>query len=239
MYQRWSWLLFLHWEVPAEALRRLVPDDLEIDAHEGRAYVGLVPFTMSGIRPRGLPSVRWLSDFHETNVRTYVHRKGRDPGVWFFSLDAAQPIAAWLGRWLYRLPYSFARMSLDGRAARGEPAEVDGRWVEHQTDRRAIGPRPAHARVRYRPVGSPAPAEPGTLEHFLAERYLLYARDRRGRLLRAAVHHAPYPLQPAELVDCDESLIESAGIRRPDGPPPLTHFARSVSVEVFPIRPVS
>ncbi|MFO0959030.1 MAG: DUF2071 domain-containing protein [Isosphaeraceae bacterium] len=238
MYQKWSWLLFLHWEVPAEALRPRIPEGLEVDTYEGRAFVGLVPFTMSGIRPRGFPAVRALSDFHETNVRTYVHRRGRDPGVWFFSLDAAQPVAARLGRWLYRLPYSVARMSLDGKAGRGEPAEPDGRWIRHETERLSLGPVPAHARVAYRPTGSPSPAIPGTLEHFLAERYLLYDRGPGGRLLTAAVHHAPYPLQGAEVAECDENLIASAGIVRPDTPPPLAHFARSVSVEVFPIRPV-
>lgn len=238
MYHRWSWLLFLHWEVPAESLRRLIPDELELDTFEGRALVGLVPFTMSGIRPRGLPAVRRLSDFHETNVRTYVHYRGRDPGVWFFSLDAAQPIAAGLGRWLFRLPYSYARMSLDGRRSRGEPSDRTDpceRWIVHETERRALGPRPAVARVRYRPIGRPSPAVPGTLDHFLVERYLLYARGAGGGLLRLAVHHEPYPLQAVEVAECEETLIAASGIVRPETPPPFAHFARSVSVEVFPI----
>src|SRR5690349_20824053 len=83
MHQRWHHLLFLHWTVPAAALRTLLPPGLTLDTFEGRPYVGLVPFTMTGVRPARLPSFPPLSNFHETNVRTYVHREGRDPGVWF------------------------------------------------------------------------------------------------------------------------------------------------------------
>src|SRR4051812_24259993 len=92
MYQKWRSLLFLHWALPPEAVRPLLPAGLDLDVYQGSAYVGLVPFTMRGVRPVGLPAVPWLSNFHETNVRTYVHAGGRDPGVWFFSLDAANPV---------------------------------------------------------------------------------------------------------------------------------------------------
>src|SRR5579875_1339985 len=109
----WRELLFIHWPIRPEELRPLVPSQLELDLFEGVAYVGLVPFTMTGVRPVGLPPVRGLSRFHETNVRTYVHREGRDPGVWFFSLDAANPVAVSLARRLYHLPYYLARMFLE------------------------------------------------------------------------------------------------------------------------------
>ena len=118
MFQKWRTLLFLHWELPPELLAACLPRGLELDLHEGKAYVGLVPFTMRGIRPVGLTSVPWLSSFHETNVRTYVHVNGRDPGVWFFSLDAANPVGVALARALFHLPYYYARMSLT-RAADG------------------------------------------------------------------------------------------------------------------------
>ena len=119
MRQRWADLLFLHWPVAPETLQPLLPPGLTLDTFEGQAYVGLVPFTMTGVRPVWAPPVRWLSNFHETNVRTYVHREGKDPGVWFFSLDAANSIAVRIARAAWKLPYHYARMSLSRRAAAG------------------------------------------------------------------------------------------------------------------------
>src|SRR5688572_26394727 len=88
MYQNWHHLAFLHWEVPRAELQALIPPELTVDLFEGKSYVGLVPFTLTGVRPILLPPLPGVSSFHEINVRTYVHRDGRDPGVWFFSLDA-------------------------------------------------------------------------------------------------------------------------------------------------------
>ncbi len=113
MRQNWRELLFLHWAFASELIRPLIPPALELDLFEGMAYVGLVSFTMTGVRPTGLPAIAGLSSFHETNVRTYVHIYGRDPGVWFFSLDAANTIAVRLARGLFHLPYHRARMFLE------------------------------------------------------------------------------------------------------------------------------
>src|SRR3954453_2487739 len=124
MRQSWRDLLFVHWACDPDAIRALIPEGLELHVLEGRAYVGLVPFTMTGVRPVGLPSVPWLSSFHETNVRTYVHRGGRDPGVWFFSLDAANPIAVRLARKLFHLPYHDARMFLERETGSGADTET-------------------------------------------------------------------------------------------------------------------
>ena len=229
MRQSWSHLLFLHWAVPAEAISARLPTGLEVDTFAGEAYVGLVPFTMSGVRPTWAPAVPWLSSFHEVNVRTYVHRRGRDPGVWFFSLDAANPVAVWLARTAWHLPYYRARM----RLAIGDEA---GGMI-HYESRRLGRDAGAGCRLRYRPVGSPTPAEPGTIEHFLIERYILYAHPRKG-LHRGHVHHAPYPVQGAELLELDEDLVAAAGIERP-GRPPLVHYASGVEVEVFPLEPAT
>ncbi len=243
MHQRWEHLLFLHWEIDAAAVARLVPAGLEVDLFEGRAYVGLVPFTMAGVRPAGLPSVRGLSNFHETNVRTYVRTPSGAPGVWFFSLDAANLVASTLGRTWFRLPYFFARMTLNARA--GE----DGAWSLSYGSRRIYPHSPAAStRIEAEVTGPITPALPGSLEFFLAERYLLYTTGRRpergapelagGRgLLRGRVHHTPYPLQPARLSALDESAVAAAGIQRPDTPP-LAHYARRVVVEVFGLEPV-
>jgi uncharacterized protein len=220
--QSWQELLFLHWSLPVEALRSLIPLRLEIDTHEGRAYVGLVPFTMAGVRPVWSPAVPGLSSFHEVNVRTYVHLEGRDPGVFFLSLDASSRVAVLVARSTYHLPYRFARMSLT-RGPKGE--------VRYSSERRWPGPKPAACAMRYWPAGPVAPAALGTLEHFLVERYVLYA-ERAGRLLRGRVHHTPYPLQGAGFADLDESLLAAAGVHRGSATP-LAHYAKGVSVELF------
>lgn len=208
----------MHWRVSAAVLRPLVPEPLAIDTFDGDAFVGIVPFTMRGVRPRWAPAVPGVSSFHETNVRTYVHRDGRDPGVWFFSLEAARRLAVWIARTFWHLPYHHARMTLQ-----------TGDTVRYESHRRAGG---AVFRGAVRPLGEPRAAAPGTLEHFLVERYLLYARRPDGALRRGQVHHAPYPVQDAALPDWDESLLAAAGIARPAGAP-LVHFATGVDVEVF------
>ncbi|HEY2156924.1 MAG TPA: DUF2071 domain-containing protein [Isosphaeraceae bacterium] len=230
MYQEWYHLLFIHWEVPAEPLRALLPPGLDLDTFEGRAFVGLVPFTMQAIRPRSLPSVPCLSNFHETNVRTYVHRDGRDPGVWFFSLDAANPVAVAIARATFGLPYFHARMCVEV-----DPGTGAGPSLTYVSERVRPARRPALSEVRARVVGPVEPAEPGSLEFFLAERYLLYS-TRKGHLRRGQVHHGPYPLQRAGLDTLDETLLAAAGIDRPDVEP-LVHYASGVRVEVFGLSP--
>jgi uncharacterized protein len=226
MYQKWQDLLFLHWEVPADSLQKLLPDGLEVDLFEGRAFVGLVPFTMRGIRPRGLPAVRGLSDFHETNVRTYVHHRGERPGVWFFSLDAANAVGAVLGRRWFGLPYFLARMRLKVEESAGVLR------LSYDSDRLYPDPRPATIRIVAEVRSPVVPAKVGTLEYFLAERYLLYSASSRGALFTGRVHHSPYPLQVAEVASLDESALRAAGIDRPDARP-LAHYASGVDVEVF------
>lgn len=226
MFQNWSELSFLHWTFPPEAIRPLLPPGLELDTFEGEAYVGLVPFTMSRVRPTWSPPFAPLSNFHETNVRTYVHYQGRDPGVWFFSLDAANLPAVHIARTLWKLPYHYARMRL----------EKAGGEIDYHSERLWPAPVPAHCSLRTRPLGPVTPAVVGTLEHFLAERYILYAYA-RSRLYIGRVHHTPYPLQTAELVSMDETLLNAARLDRPDTTP-LVHYASGVNVRVFPLRPV-
>jgi uncharacterized protein YqjF (DUF2071 family) len=227
MRHRWAHLLFLHWPVAADELRRLVPPELDVDTFEGQAYVGLVPFTMTGVRPVWSPPVRGLSSFHEVNVRTYVHRYGEDPGVWFFSLDAANRFAVAVGRTFWKLPYHFARMGLIR----------DGNGIFYRSERLWPGPSPASCSLRYEPKGTPGGARAGTLEQFLIERYVLYTR-RGSRLWMGRVHHAPYPLQGAEVHELSEDLIAAAGILVPDQPP-LAHYAEEVRVRVYGLRSVA
>ena len=226
--QRQSWrdLTFLHWRLPVAALRPLLPAALEIDTFEGDAFIGIVPFTMTGVRPLWAPAVPGISNFHETNVRTYVHREGKDPGVWFFSLEAASRVAVTIARTFWHLPYHHARMSLT--------RNQDGS-LRYESQRRAPPPLPAICNVTARPTSRPEAATPGTLEHFLAERYVLYADTGGGTLRRGRVHHVPYPLQTAEVTAWEESLLGAARITRPSGEP-LAHHASRVDVEIFALE---
>lgn len=227
-HQTWETLLFLHWRVPVEALRPLIPEALEIDTFDGDAWVGLVPFTMRGVRLSWLPPVPGTSDFHETNLRTYVHHRGKNPGVWFFTLEAAAWLPVQVARAGWHLPYHYAKMSL----ARGADGVID-----YASERRSPPPLPAHCKVRYQPAGAPSAAVAGTLEHFLAERYLLYADTGRGRIQRGQVHHAPYPLQTATVHSWEESLFAACGIARPDAEP-MAHYASGVDVEIFDLEDI-
>jgi uncharacterized protein len=225
-FQRWRHLLFLHWEMGAEALRPLLPPGLAVDTFEGRAYVGVVPFTMRDVRPWFAPSVPGISNFHELNVRTYVHHRGEDPGVWFFSLDAAKSIAVLLARAGWGLPYFRAAMSL----------EIDGEVVRYASRRRWPEPTPAELEVRYR-IGAPlGAAQPGTFEYFLAERYILFAQ-KGDRLALGRVHHTPYPLQRAEVLELRETVVRAAGLPAPEGAPHVL-YSPGVDVDVFPLKPV-
>jgi uncharacterized protein YqjF (DUF2071 family) len=233
MRQKWRDLLFIHWPINPEALRPLIPSQLELDLFEGTAYVGLVPFTMTGVRPVGLPAVAGLSSFHETNVRTYVRLADRDPGVWFFNLEAANSIAVVLARRLFHLPYHFARMFLERESTTGphRPASI-----LYSGTRRWPGPLPASYSVRAIPVGPIQRAPVGTVDYFLVERYILFTAW-KSRLYQGRVHHTPYPLQSAKILSLDETLLAAAGIERPEVAP-LAHFAARVNVEVFPLRSI-
>jgi uncharacterized protein YqjF (DUF2071 family) len=224
MRQRWADLLFLHWEVDPAELRAKLPSELTLDLFDGRAFVGLVPFTMTGIRLPWAPPVLGLSSFHEVNLRTYVHRDGRDPGVWFFSLDAANSLAVLFARRYWKLPYHRANIQLK-RAAGGA--------IHYTSERLWPGPTPARCEVRYQSVGDPAPAALGSLDNFLAERYILYA-NAEGGLYSGRVHHRPYPLQPALVELVDESLFAAAGLARPLTEP-LAHYAGEVRVGIYPL----
>jgi uncharacterized protein len=232
LHQNWHHLLFLHWEVPVAELQPLLPLRLTADTFEGKAYVGLVPFTLTGVRPVMTPPLPWISSFHEINVRTYAHYEGRDPGVWFFSLDASSAIAVAAARAAYKLAYFGA--GIDVQISDGAVPSID--FHSRRTDDR--GTTPADAHIRYQPIEGPATAAaPGTLEHFLAERYILYAEDERRELYRARVHHQPYPLQRAAVLALEETLIWAAGIKRAELPA-YRHYAREVNVKVYPLERV-
>lgn len=226
-FQRWRTLLFLHWEVDPQALQRLLPRELTVDTFEGRAYVGVVPFTMRDVAPRWAPSIPGISHFHEMNVRTYVHWQGRNPGVWFFSLDAAGTIAVLAARAGWDLPYH--RASMDMR--------IDGDRVRYASRRLWPGPKPADLTVEYTIGASIGSATPGTFEHFLAERYILFAAGKRG-IRMGQVHHKPYPLCRAEVHSLEQTMVEVQGLARPEGPP-LALCSPGVDVDIYGLTEIA
>lgn len=226
MAQTWHDLLFAHWPVSVELLRPLVPASLEIDTYEGQAWVGVIPFRMTGVRLHGFPPLPGLSAFPELNVRTYVTVAGK-PGVFFFSLDAGNRIAVAAARRWYQLPYFHARMTV--RLQEG--------WIHYVSRRVCSGPSPADFIGRYRPTGDVYRAERGLLQHWLTERYRLYTLGKRQQLSQGDIHHLPWPLQTAEAEFETNTMAMAQGIRLPKTAP-LLYFARRLEVVVWPMRPL-
>ena len=223
MHQTWGKLLFMHWPLDAALLRPLIPKQLEIDTFDGSAWIGVIPFTMWGIRAAFLPPIPGTSAFHELNVRTYVHLNGV-PGVWFFSLDAASKLAVWGARKFYHLPYFFAHMSLD----------QIGTTISYSSHRRDDHGPPAELQARWS-IGEPLLISiPGSLEFFLTERYCLYSEN-NGEVYRARIHHQPWPLQNATLSSLYSTMIESLGVPTPSANAHL-RYAEEISVEIWPLR---
>jgi len=226
MAQIWHDLLFAHWPLAPETLRGKLPSELDLDTFHGTAWLGIVPFRMSGVRLRGTAPFPGLSAFPEVNARTYVRHAER-PGVWFLSLDAASWLAVAVARAWFRLPYFRARMS----------CTRDKEDVEYSSVRTHAGAPRAELVGRYGPRGETIRARPGTLEHWLTERYCLYAADARGRLYRGEIHHHPWPLQPAEVDIMTNTMAQGHGIQLPDLLP-LLHYARRLDVALWLVRPV-
>lgn len=223
MGQTWEDLLFAHWRAPTDGVRALLPSGLELDLFEGHAWIGVTPFRLTGLRARGLPPLPFVSSFLEINTRTYVTVGGK-PGIWFFSLDASSELAVLVARYGYKLPYYRADIRADWR----------GGWLSYKARRQDRRGTLAAFRARYRPVGGPFTAAPGSLAHFLAERYCLYVADSAGRLKRAEIHHPPWPLQPAE-AEIEENTMTPQGIGLLDGDP-LLHFSARQDVVIWPLQ---
>jgi uncharacterized protein len=212
---RWLNLLFAHWPVDANALAGKLPAGLELDLFDGRAWLGIVPFTMADVAPRGVPELGQLSRFPEINVRTYVRHDGL-PGIYFLSLDAASRPTVEGGRRAFHLPYFHARMS-------AERVGDDTVYRTARIDRR--GP-PAAFEARYRSIGPIQPAAPDSLEAWLTDRMRLFSADRRGTIFRTEIAHDRWPLQPAEAEITRDTLAAAHGLVLPDVAPHLRYAAR-------------
>jgi uncharacterized protein YqjF (DUF2071 family) len=212
--QRWRELLFVHYTYPLDLVRRLVPAELELDPWNDEAWVGVVPFRMEGIRPRFAP---FGIDFLEFNLRTYVHYQG-EPGIFFFSLEASSWLAVQVARRGWGLPYFHATMRSDRAGTR----------IDYRT-RRKSGDAAAHYELELQTHG--VAATPGTLDHFLLERYLLFTAT-QGRVHKGHVHHTPYPAAVTTLHAHSDTVVVAAGLPSP-GAPAAVHYAAGVDVEVF------
>lgn len=219
--QSWCDLLFAHWPLPARRLRPHVPEPLRIQEYGGISWVGVVPFRMEGVMHRPLPDLPWISSFPELNLRLYVEY-GNKPGVWFLSLDADNALAVWAARRFFHLPYHDAEINVERR----------GHRLVYRSHRKH-GDTPIDFAADYRPVTHPLCTTPGSLEHWLTERYCLYAQTGDGVLYRAEVHHRPWPLQQARAEIYTNELLTPFDIRLPDRSP-LLHFARRLDVVVWP-----
>lgn len=224
MSQVWLDLLFAHWPIAPAEMAALLPPGLELDTFEGQAWIAVVPFRMEHVKPRATLSVPGLSFFPELNVRTYVRHQGKS-GVWFFSLDAANALAVKLARAWFQLPYFHARMQ----------QVPQGNYLRYTSHRIHKAAHPAELKALYRPTGAVYTASPGSLEHWLTERYCLYTTNRQGELRMGEIHHLPWPLQPAEAEFQLNTMVRPTGLVLPDTPP-LLHFVKKLEVVVWPLQ---
>jgi uncharacterized protein YqjF (DUF2071 family) len=219
MHQRWEDLLFLHWPIPADLIRPLVPAELELDLFENQSWISVTPLHLTDVRMSSMPAVPGTSDFHELNVRTYVLRQGV-PGIWFFSLDASKLLPILGARILYGLPYYKARI----RFARAFP---DFGFSSSRT-----GSETARLSVTWkvgRRLRDPATS---SLAFFLVERYSLFTVSGKA-VYQTRIYHHPYILEEAIVTLKHSSMIDQLGIPEPVSEP-VTHFSRSLEVDVWP-----
>jgi uncharacterized protein len=203
----------------------MLPQGLELDTFDGHAWIGVVAFRMTRVRPRRFPRFASIA-FSEIDVRTYVWSPGRS-GFWFFSLDATNRLAGRTARVWYGLPHYDARITV-------RPERPSLHYHSVRVDKKSAG---AEFRASYKPAGTVYRSAPETLDRWLTDRYCLYTVDRRGRLGYAEIHHEPWPLQPAEVELGVNTMTEPLGIELPEVSP-VAHFARQLEVVAWGVEPV-
>lgn len=228
MRQSWRHLLFAHWSLAPERLRPHLPEGLEPDLFEGKAWIGVVPFYMRKIRPAGCPALPWISDFLELNVRTYVRGPDGTTGVWFFSLDCDQPLAVEVARLFFKLPYYHAGMKAEIREGLMD-------YSCRRRDRRSPVNLDQDAQWRYRIPQEVTPAGTGTLEHYLVERYVLFSSSGQ-QLYTGRVEHDPYAIAAVEMESWETVSLESDGLPGFDTAPEHVCYSPGVDVKIYPLR---
>ena len=228
MYQGWENVLFLSWPIPVERIRPLVPSKMEIDTYEGQAWLSLLPMRMVDLHLRDLPPFPGTSTFPEINLRTYVRVKDQ-PGIFFFSIDAAAHLGAWTARHLFHLPYLYATMKLRRQA--------NGFHIKSHRAASEIAPA-ADFVASYQPTGETFLPEPGSLEHFLVERYTLFSESPLGILYQGDSYHPLWELQPVEVKIKTNTILQAAGIELPNTDP-LSHYSPGTQSILWPVLPIS
>jgi uncharacterized protein YqjF (DUF2071 family) len=227
MRQGWRHLTFLHWRYPPDLVQALLPAGLTVETMDGAAWVGLIPFLMTGVRAPGVPALPWLSRFPETNVRTYVRGPDGGTGIWFLSLDAARLPAVLTARATYGLPYFWSDMAVG----------VTATALTYRSRRRWPGPRGARCDADVTPGEPLAPSQGGPAEVFLTARFRLYSRF-AGRLVQAEAEHEPWTLHRGRVDRLDQNLVRSAGLPEPVGEPSVL-TSPGVTVRVGAWHPAS
>ncbi len=212
----WRDVFFASYPVDPTVVRPHLPDRLTLDTFDGDAYLSVVPFVIGDIRPQGLPAAVGLTT-PELNLRTYVDVDGA-PGIYFFNLDAGDLLSVVGARFFNQLPYYYANMDYE----KGTPTRFESR-------RRTPGARPLDFAATYGPDGDPSQPDPGTVEHFLVERYRYFTEGSDGAIRYASIDHEPWTLRPGTWTVERNTIFAANGFDQPDSEPVLSH-SRGVSV---------
>jgi uncharacterized protein YqjF (DUF2071 family) len=224
MEQQWRNLLFLHWEYDPQAIQQTLPEGLFVDTFDGKAYVTISPFWVPKINLKSLPTIPGISHFLEINLRTYVFDRAGIPGIWFYSLDANHYLANQAAKAFYYLPYQYAQI----HSFLNNEQQIEFSCLREGAQ--------AILNYRYQGLGPYQPAESGTLDFFLIERYILFVSREQKGLGMGRVHHTPYPICKPQVWQWDDRLFELDGLTRPQRPPDLMHFSPGVNVDIFSLQ---
>ena len=229
--QRWNDLLFAHWPISEARMASLLPDGLEVDTHQGMAWLGIVPFWLDRLKVRGLPALPGARRFPDLNMRTYVRdRETGTAGTYFFSIDASKLLTTTAARFLLNLPCHWAEMHMEQRS--------DREFSFYS--RRRFTSQPVIFQARYRSMGpSSRMAEHrlGSFEHYMSERNCLFTLNRAGRLVRSNLHSIPWPLEEAQAEIEQNDLAASIGLQLPADSPVL-HYSRRMALYIWKPQPV-
>ncbi|MEN5193149.1 YqjF family protein [Sphingobacterium faecium] len=207
-YQEWNNTLFLHWVIPYEILQKCVPRNLNLDTFDGLCYVSLVAFTMENIRPKYLPSISFISNFDEINLRTYIENDNKK-GVYFLNIEAGKLLSAFIAKSLSGLPYEKSNMK-----------RSENRYTSRNVKKDFY--LDAEYKIRDNLQFK------SELDKWLTERYCLYLESNH-KFYRYDIHHKEWELKHVELKQlrlsykiCDFDLIERS--------PNLVHYSQGVKV---------